>query len=176
MSKPHDNHILFNLLLSCKLLSFTGAGSNAEAPPLTNIIIASFFVAFSNLEITSFPACKPLSQGTGWDAPITSHPSTAIIFSKFVTASALNFASFGNTFKKQFAILHAAFPIDIITYLPSSEIIGIGFAINDLDNAASGFAAFTPSKNALWAFFLKVFISILINYLAFLISKYMLGS
>ena len=129
MSKPHDNKILFNLILSCKLISFTGAGSNAEAPPLTNIIIASFFVAFSNLEITSFPACKPLSHGTGWDAPITSHPSTAIIFSKFVTASALNFASFGNTFKKQFAILHAAFPIDIITYLPSSEIIGIGFVL-----------------------------------------------
>ena len=65
MSKPLDRSILFNLILSCKLISFTGAGNNADAPPLTNIITISFCVAFSNLEITSFPANNPLSHGIG---------------------------------------------------------------------------------------------------------------
>ena len=149
MSKPHDRSISFNLILSSKLISLTGAGSNADAPPLTNIITTSLSVAFSNLEITSFAAINPFLQGTGCDAPITLHPFKSIIFSKFVTASALEFAFFGNIFKKQLAILHAALPIDIIIYLPSFEITGIGLCFNDLDNAFSGSAAFMPSINAL---------------------------
>ncbi len=65
MSKPLDRSISLNLILSCRLISFTGAGNNADAPPLTNIITTSFSVAFSNLEITSLLANNPFSHGMG---------------------------------------------------------------------------------------------------------------
>ena len=58
----------------------------------------------------------------------------------------------------------AALPIDITIYLPSAVIGGIGFLSSAVFNAISGSAAFIPSKNALWAFFLKVFISIFFKF------------